>query len=166
MSKRLTKALLRLCELEKKALETDVDFWKQEVKLNTQAFKEIVETNHGLHRELESLRSQNTALPDQVEKARFERDQARVELKALAEENERLRKTDGWVHIRDWFWAGRGRTVGQFLGGSLSLVELRGSQWYVRTDSSLESCGPPVYLYELPEPPIQDQAEETAVGDV
>ena len=73
MSKKLTKALLRLCELEKKALETEVDFWKQEVKLNTQAFKEIVETNHGLHRELGEVRGK---------------------LKALAEENERLRKPD------------------------------------------------------------------------
>lgn len=100
MSKQLVKALLRLHELEKKALESEADFWKQEVKLNTQAFKEITETNHSLHRELRGAKDEIAALREEVAKARFERDQARVELKAVVEENERLRVSpDGCVML-------------------------------------------------------------------
>lgn len=158
MGKRLTKALLRLCELEKKAQETDADFWKQEVDGITEAFKEIEETNRQLQdglRELQSLRSQNTAL----------RDQARVELEALAEENERLRKNTGWVHIRDWVHIGKKRLiVGLFLDGKTALVARIVKQWYIGgLEGGLVACGPPAYIYELPEPPIRKQADEPSV---
>lgn len=96
MSKRLTKALLRLCELEKKALETDVDFWKQEVILTNKAFKEIEETNRQLQSVITEEMALVASLREQVAKARLERDQARVELKALTEENEPLpKRTNG-----------------------------------------------------------------------
>lgn len=170
MSKRLTKALLRLCDLEKKALETEVDFWKQEVILGNQAFKEIEETNLQLQdglRELETLRSQNTAMRDQVAKARLERDQARVELKALAEENERLRKrTAGWVHISRVSAQGCPREVlGLGSDASVRLLRFDGLHRFSAFSGSgqWKLVSEPYYVMEIP--PI-NYDEEPAVRDV
>lgn len=166
MSKRLTKALLRLCELEKKAQETDADFWKQEVILTNKAFKEIEETNRQLQSVITEEMALAASLHEQVAKARFERDQARVQLKALAEENERLQETNGWVHIRDWVHIGKKRLiVGLFLDGKTALVNRIVQQWYIRgLEGGLVACGPPAYIYELPEPPIQKQVGEPSVS--
>ena len=173
MSKRLTKALLRLCELEKKALETELDFWKQEVKLNTQAFKEIEETNRQLQdglRELETLRSQNTAMSDQVAKVRFERDQARVALKGLAEENARLRKNTGWVHVSCVSAQGCPREVlGVGADGSVRLLRFDGLHQFSslnRSNLRWEHATSPYYVMEIPPISGDSNAEETAVGNV
>ena len=151
MSKRLTKALLRLCELEKKAQETDADFWKQEVDGVNEAFKEIEETNRQFR--------------EQAAKARFERDQAWVELKALAEENERLRKNTGWIHIRNFDRSGPVREVlGVGETGRVMIFRVEGrNQFSAACDfGKWEIATSPVWVMEIP--PI-NYDEEPAVGD-
>lgn len=193
MSKRLTKALLRLCELEKKALETEVDFWKQEVILTNKAFKEIEETNRQLQdqvakarfeRDLDRVKIQGLAgqneqlqsmathamaedasLRDRISTAKFERDQARVELKALAEENERLRKNTGWVHIRNFDSSGPVREVlGVGETGRLWLFRVEGrNQFSAACDFGIWEIATSP-VWVMEIPPI-NYDEEPAVGD-
>ena len=169
MGKRMTKALLRLCDLEKHVLEQVIAGLRQDVNAHYRAenelrstAKEIEETNRQLQSMLAGELKTIASLREEVAKARFERDQARVELKALAEENERLRKSPaGWVHIRDFDASGPQREVlGVHDTGAVRLLRFEGSNRFSAFSDygSWHPTTTPLYVMEIPQ--IDDGKDE------
>lgn len=169
MNERLIEALLRLCELEKQAQESVIAGLRQEISDNTLEFKELCDRVSGLQDlaqeegAISELRREGIeALREQVAKAKFERDQARVELKALAEENERLLICPtGWVHIRDFDASGPTREVlGIGEPWRLKILQFEGPNRFSSTSHDglrWEPANAPVYVMEIPQIDFSDK---------
>ena len=169
MNERLIEALLRLCELEKQAQEQVIAGMRQEISDNTLEFKELCDRVSGLQDLLqeegaisELRREEIGGLRERSAEAKFERDQARIELNIVAEENERLRKSPpGWVHIRDFDYSGPVRQVlGAGQTGRLMIYRVEGTnQFSAACDfGKWEIATSPLYTMEIP--PINDGKDE------
>lgn len=168
MNERLIEALLRLCDLEKQAQEQVIAHLRDEISENTLEYDELCGRVSGL----QDLAQEEGAISElrrqEIGELREEVAKARVELKALVEENERLRKSPtGWVHIRDWHWTGQKcLLVGVFEDGVAGLFRREPEGWFTygrRPD--IQCPAAPLYIYELPADPIRQSPVRPTVEE-